>query len=225
MTQHTSPSLKQRNQGLLVSFALIDALAIASLVFYPQMATFQLSHTLAIRQFLIPLLPVAVWLLIDVVPSDIKAVLVFWRLHDVLPGHRAFTHYAAHDSRVDLAALQDKLGELPTDSTKQNAVWFKLYKQVQDNAEILESHKSYLLWRDATAFSAVLLVAAPLGLYGLIHSTHTAITSATLFTVQYIACALAGRNRGIRFVCNVVSSYIHQAPAQTQKATRKKPST
>jgi len=223
MTQHASPSLKQRNQGLLVSFALIDALAIASLVFYPRIATFQLSHTVAIRQFLIPLLPVAVWLLIDVVPSSIKAVLMFWRLHDALPGHRAFTYYAARDSRVDLAALQDKLGELPTDPTKQNTVWFKLYKEVQDNVEILESHKSYLLWRDATAFSAVLLVVAPLGLYAFIHSGHAALNSATLFAVQYVACAFAGRNRGIRLVCNVMSSYIHKTPAQ--KSTRKKSST
>jgi hypothetical protein len=42
------------------------------------------------------------------VGGNFKAKLVFWRLHDPLPGCRAFSHYLHIDPRIDANVLQTK---------------------------------------------------------------------------------------------------------------------
>ena len=49
-------------------------------------------------------LPLATLILDGIVTSDFKAVLVYWKWRDPLPGHEAFTVHGRKDRRVDMKA-------------------------------------------------------------------------------------------------------------------------
>src|ERR1035441_132521 len=77
------------------------------------------------------LLPVGFALTITTVLNGVLSVqmknrLVFLRWNSALPGHRAFSHYAKADPRIDLSNLPRLCGgTVPTDSTEQNTVWYR----------------------------------------------------------------------------------------------------
>ena len=73
-------------------------------------------------------LPLATLILDSIVTADFKAVLVYWRQKDTLPGHRAFSVHGKADPRVDMRALEDKHGPLPDEPSEQNELWYKLSK-------------------------------------------------------------------------------------------------
>lgn len=47
----------------------------------------------------------------NLISPQLKAVLVFWRWPNPLPGHRAFSRYLGKDPRIDPHRLQDKVGD------------------------------------------------------------------------------------------------------------------
>jgi hypothetical protein len=149
--------------------------------------------------------PVLVLLLTSLLPADAKAALVFWRVRDVLPGHRAFSVHALHDPRVDLASLKKNVGAFPEAPREQNSFWYKLFKKVESDTAVGLAHRHYLLFRDLAAMSFVLLVAVPTGLC-LFGADGKLITqSSILFVVQYLLSAVAGRLQGVRFVTTVLA--------------------
>ena len=64
-------------------------------------------------------LPLATLILDGIVTPDFKAVLVYWRRENTLPGHRAFGVHGKADPRVDMKALEDKHGPLPHKASEQ----------------------------------------------------------------------------------------------------------
>jgi hypothetical protein len=93
------------------------------------------------------LVPVGVAALIatvlnGVLSPDMKARLVFLRWMHALPGHRAFSQYAAIDSRIGRAALRKTVGKaLPRDPFEQNRMWYKLYKTVEKEPAVNQAHR------------------------------------------------------------------------------------
>jgi hypothetical protein len=159
--------------------------------------------------------PVIVLLLTSLLPSDLKASLVFWRGRDALPGHRAFSVYAPGDPRIDLQRLRTVTGPFPEVPRDQNALWYGLFKKVEGNPAVTEAHRHFLLLRDLAALSLLLAVIAPIVFY-LFGATSAAIGLAVgLFGIQYLATAIAARHHGVRMVCNVLA--LHGAAATPRK--------
>lgn len=162
------------------------------------------------------LIPVVVSLLVNVLPNELKAMAVYWKPYGWLPGREAFTKYGPNDPRVDMEALEANVGPLPTESRKQNARWYQLYKLVEDEAEIRDAQKSFLMYRDMAVLSLPFIALAPVCLYQVGVPLGGQWLGAGLFAVQYLLTAVSARHSGIRFVANVVA--IHSARRIAPKA-------
>lgn len=144
------------------------------------------------------------FLINGLVSADIKAILIFWRFKDPLPGSRAFTVHGPNDPRVDLTKLTAQYGPLPTTSKAQNSLWYKLYKINKLEQSVYIPHKQYLLARDVASMFVIFLVG--LGLPALIWGLYPYNWwySAVLIA-EYLLFAVAGQNYGKRFVTNVLA--------------------
>lgn len=149
--------------------------------------------------------PIAVLVLNGIVPSGVKASLVFWRLKHPLPACRAFSHHIRTDPRIDTDSLQRIYGSFPKGPEDQNRLWYRMYKSVESAASVHDAQSSYLLARDLTVASlaaAVLFAPTTLVLAG--WRISSAIYIAFL-GLQYILLMLAARNYATRFVCNALA--------------------
>ena len=202
-------SLKAANLPWLVSLVVLDIFIGLGL------ASPDLVHTTSITQFTIAramlasVSPVAVLLLSGLLPHNIKAWLVYWKVSNALPAHDAFTKHCYVDARIDVESLRKDIGNFPTAPAEQNRLWFKLYKAVETEPAVSEAHKMYLLYRDMAAISALLLIIVPIGLYLDGTPLVTAGTGLAVFALQYLIASIAARHSGIRFVTNVLT--IHSA--------------
>jgi len=48
---------------------------------------------------------------------------------------------AQTDTRIDVNALKKNVGAFPSDERDQNSMWYRLYKQVENEVSVLESHQ------------------------------------------------------------------------------------
>lgn len=209
MKTNPDRSLKSLNMKWLVMLAVFDMLLVPLFAVPDVINTATISQLTIARAFATTVLPIVVLLLTGLLPHDVKAMLVYWRATDVLPGSQAFTKYAPDDSRIDMVALEKNVGALPSEPAEQNSKWFKLYKMVANDPTIVEAHKMYLLYRDMAAMSLPLVVLVPLALYFVEAGTSALWIVAGFFALQFITTALAARHSGVRLVCNVLA--IHSA--------------
>jgi len=207
MTSRPERSLKSLNVKWLVALAAADLVAVA-LFAAPHVFTADGLMQFGIgRGIATTVLPVLVLLIVNVLPANAKALLVYW--NKALPGSRCFTKYGPSDPRTDMAALKRNVGELPTDPKEQNAKWYKLYMSVQNETEVSAAHKDFLMYRDMAVISLPWILLAPPGLKILGASLASICACGGLFFAQYLLAALSARHAGIRFVCNVLA--IHSA--------------
>ena len=156
----------------------------------------------------VAMMPVLVLVLSGVVSSSLKASLIFWRIKNALPGHRAFTKLAPLDPRIDMAELRKKLGNLPRAAKDQNTVWFKLYKKYANVDVVAKPHGSFLLARDVSTISLIFAIGGTVGLL----LGKIALGSASfyfgLMLAQYVVLAIVARNQANSFVCNVLVEHL-----------------
>ena len=198
-------SLKAQNLPWLVALATLDVIVLLVFLFPEAIGGQSLTALTAARAGITLLVPVVVLILAALISPNAKASLVFWRITNALPGHQAFSKYAADDPRIDMAALKKNIGEWPTDPRAQNALWYKQYLKVRSDKSIIEAHKAYLLFRDMAAFSIPLIVAVPCGLYANGAQWVAILASATWFIAQYALTAIPARHSGIGFVTSVLA--------------------
>lgn len=223
MKNNGEHSLKSLNMKWLVLLAAADVLFVLLFVAPDLLNGVTLTQIGIGRVLTTTVMPVVVLLIVNVLPHDVKSMLVYWRPLGVLPGCEAFTKYGPRDPRIDMVALKKNVGALPTESIEQNSKWYKLYKQVPNEPEVQEAHKLFLMYRDMAVLSLPLVALVPLSLNVAIVSNSTLALAAGLFVVQYLLTALSARWSGIRFVCNVLA--IHSArKVTTAKATTPKQS-
>lgn len=201
-------SLKSLNVKWLVSMALADALVIFLFV-VPEISKETWTTVAMIRGLSTVVLPVLVLLIVNVLPYNIKAMLVYWKPLGWLPGSEAFSRYAPADERVEMVALKKNVGVLPTDPKEQNSKWFRLYKTVENQTEVAATQKDFLMYRDMAVISLPLIVLVPIGLWLAGVGPGALWFAAALFFVQYLLAAISARHSGIRFVTNVLA--IHSA--------------
>jgi len=198
-------TLKSQNLKWLWSVVAIDAIGLA-LIASPEILSSTSVRSLAwVRLLAAGVAPVVVLLLTSLLSADAKAAIVFWRLKETLPGHRAFSVYAPRDSRINVDALRKNIGTFPDDAREQNTLWFKLYKKVEFEVTVAQAHRHYLLFRDFAAMSLLLAPLATLALYLSGAASPATWIAFAILCGQYAATALAARNNGIRFVTNVLT--------------------
>jgi len=202
-------SLKSLNMKWLVLLAVADVLVVLFFVAPELVKGASLTQVGIGRLLTATVMPVVVLLIVNVLPHNVKSALVYWKPIGVLPGTEAFTKYGPADPRIDLAALKKNVGTLPTDPTEQNTRWYKLYKQVPDEPEVVEAHKLFLMYRDMEVMSLTLILLAPAVLVLVGAGPSASWIAAGLFVIQYLVTALSARWSGIRFVCNVLA--VHSA--------------
>jgi hypothetical protein len=204
----TERSLKSLNVKWLVSMALADAVAIF-LFIVPEITKDMWTTVAVIRGLGTVVLPVLVLLIVNVLPYNVKAMLVYWKPLGWLPGSEAFTKYGPVDERIDMIALKRNVGVQPIDRREQNSKWYKLYKMVENQTEVAAAQKDFLLYRDMAVISLPLIALVPLGLWLADVDLGALLFAAALFAAQYLLTAVSARHSGIRFVTNVLA--IHSA--------------
>jgi hypothetical protein len=202
-------SLKSLNFAWHVALATADAIVLALFV-APELITSATTTQVGLYRALgAAVLPVVVLLLMNVMSSNFKAMLVYWKPYGWLPGCEAFTKYGQADHRVDMVQLKKNVGAWADAPKEQNSKWYQLYKQVETIPEVAYAQKDFLMYRDMAVLSLPLIVIAPLGLYFADASTKAMWIGAAMFVVQYVLTAISARNAGERFVCNVLA--LHSA--------------
>ena len=160
-------SLKTKNLKYLGMVLVIDAIVVWAIL-----SGHQLNLDAAIGDWqghlmkngvVISLATIVVPLLSYLLSSGIKVTLIFWRLKHALPGCRAFSVLVHRDPRIDVAALQKKVGTFPSDPDEQNALWYWLFKKHEGNIAVQESHQRYLFFRDAASISVLMLIVISIG--------------------------------------------------------------
>jgi hypothetical protein len=198
-------SLKSLNLKWLIALATADATVLALFV-APELITSATTTQLGLyRAIGAAVIPILVLLLVNVLPSNVKAMLVYWKPLGWLPGFEAFTKYGPADPRVDMSTLKKNVGAWTSDPKEQNSKWFKLYKAVENVTEVAATQKDFLMYRDMAVLSLTLIVLAPLGLYVADASRNAMWVAAGMFFVQCVLTAVSARYAGERFVCNVLA--------------------
>lgn len=205
MRNNGDRSLKSLNMKWLVLLAVADVIFVLLFVLPEALSDTTLTQAGIGRILTTMIMPVVVLLIVNVLPHDVKSMLVYWKPLGVLPGFEAFSKYGPRDPRTDMVALKKNVGALPTEPTEQNAKWYKLYKMIPNEPEVLEAQKMFLLYRDMAVLSLPLVVLVPLWL-NFVGVTNSALALvAGLFVIQYLLTAFSARWSGIRFVCNVLA--------------------
>jgi hypothetical protein len=189
----------------LVLLAVLDVIVVLLFVAPELIDGITLTKMTVMRVLGTAVLPVVVLLLTGPVPADVKAILVFWKVANPLPGSGAFTKYGPADPRIDMASLKKNIGVFPSDPYEQNKKWYGLYQLVVGDVAVVEAHKLFLMYRDMATASLPLIVLVPLGLRFAGASAIEGWIASGFFVVQYVATALSARHSGNRLVCNVLA--------------------
>ena len=137
--------------------------------------------------------------------AEAKARVVFLRWRNPLPGSEAFTRHAREDHRVNVGALEGAFGPLPTSPREQNALWYRLFKSVEDHLSVRQVHREFLFTRDYACLALLmLLVLAPLSIAEA-PSIKAAMTYSGLLTLQFALVVRAARHHGVRLVRTVLA--------------------
>jgi hypothetical protein len=201
----SSQELKPLYMKWLVLLALSDMVVVLFFVAPELIDSITLTKLAAMRALATIVLPIAVLLLTGLLSAKVKAMLVFWKVTNPLPGSEAFTKHALADTRINVAALRRHVGVLPTEPAEQNAKWYKLYRMVRDEPAVVGANKLFLMYRDMATMSLPLIVLVPVGLRIAGADAVAAWIAASVFLLQYIATALSSHHSGIRLVCNVLA--------------------
>ncbi len=98
-------------------------------------------------------------MLANILPQSVKHKLVFTRLNNELPGCR-IDLLCKSDPRVEYEKVNENWPDVfaeAIDGATRNSRWYhQIYKPVKDTREVLQAHRSFLLYRDT--FSGLLLI-------------------------------------------------------------------
>ncbi len=147
----------------------------------------------------------------NILPQSIKHKLVFTRLKNELPACK-IDKLCQKDSRVEYSSVKARWPEVFADDITpdaRNSRWYQqIYRPVKDTKEVLQAHRTFLLYRDS--FSGLLLIflatvfwsfAADSKIIGEISPAVFLIQGALVFF-----SFLAARVSGNRFVVNAVAA-------------------
>ncbi len=207
----TTAPAKSLKEGNRVYVGLVIAANLLVLYTVAQTGTISVAGLKALFTEATNLFPVGIAFIIATVANgllsaDMKHRLVFLRWKNVLPGHRAFSEYAAADPRIDLDKLKKACGnKFPEDPVEQNRQWYGLYKTVENYPSVLQVQGDFLLTRDYAALAALFLVVFGAVALIFVPSWQVSLGYCFFLVVQFVAVRQAASTYGIRFVKTVLA--------------------
>lgn len=222
-------SLKQQNRPQLIVFLVTNVLAVGAALFGLSALTTLFAEVLGgnfASMGKIIALPAVAALVLGIIswilPTNVKETVVFWRIGPYrLPSSKAFTVIAPADPRIDMARLTARLGTLPHDPAKQNALWYATYRKHDNELSVTDTNAAYLLYREMTVLVPFIAFAA----FGLVLAVpnareHLEMLGAILL-LEYVVLMLAARNSGARLISNVLALEAATSGAREVTATTK----
>jgi hypothetical protein len=200
------PNLKKKNTLQLWVFLSANILILFGLIFPVCFKTLtnDFDIVLIFKALGVSIAPLLLFLLNGLMSSHQKAVLVFWKLKNPLPGSEAFSKLSKNDTRIDRAKLKNVYGSLPKSPIEQNKLWYKIYKKNISNTIVSDSHRAFLLARDLTSLCILFVIF--LGIPVLIKGQWPiALYYFVYLLLQYVVIVIGAQNRGKRFVTNVLA--------------------
>jgi len=203
-------NIKNINRKILVGYLIINFILFC---FFSQLSNISFAdfnsilEKIANPQHLVTLLLFTLSMILEgVISSNVKAMLVFCRIRNPLPGHRAFSSIAKKDPRINLKDLQKIFpnNTVPKGEEKQNSEWYKLYRKYSSVGTVWEAHRSFLLTRDLAALTLLLIPIALLGHLMLATDDINIIIHLLILFAFLILSIISSRNYGNRFVANVL---------------------
>ena len=140
------------------------------------------------------------------VPASLKHVLVFWRVKDTLPGHRAFSKFARTDPRIDVSRLKQKCGgTFPGKGADQNKLWYQMLLRQEEHPAVADAHRRFLALRDMA--TSALLLAVFLSLAAAVLQVDLMFYPVLLsvLSIEYLILRVGAVNEAERLVCNVLA--------------------
>ena len=155
----------------------------------------------------VPLLSIIGLLILNIIPSNVKEILIFWKVNNRLPSYRWQNKVVSKDSRMNIKILNKKYGK-NISSQKQHDIWYKAYQKYKADEVILESQKDYLFSRDL-CITTILIMPIILAIFILSKiclniELDFIIVNITILIMLYIVFNIATRNNANRFICNVL---------------------
>lgn len=133
---------------------LVEVTSGRSLMAWGQLAAVGVTPVLCVRGLL--------FLLSNMTSASLKERIVHFRWNDPLPGCRSDI-LMLQDARIDLDALEPEVAALRDESLmprERNARWYReVYRPVRDIPAVKNTHRTYLLHRDAAAGVFMVLAA------------------------------------------------------------------
>lgn len=205
MGEVSNSSLKMKNRTAIWTLVVIDGVLLGIGLFGDSYVDISFSEKSTVMLLLASTAgPIIAGFMNELISPSIKAMLVFWRLTDVLPGHRAFSEIVDSDPRIDVSNLRKRIKGFPDKPKKQNQVWYSLYRKHEKDIRIEAVHQSFLLYRDCASLTllfggivtacSIFFELEPWQILFLIFG----------FTLQYGLCVVVARNTGKRFVQSVL---------------------
>lgn len=138
-------------------------------------------------------------------PSRAKELIVFWEWIDPLPGNRAFSKYLDSDPRIDAPALRSAFAPLPVEPIEQNRLWYRFYRDLQNDPAVTSLSRGYLFARDyASIVTMMLLIFGAMGV-AQITAPFVFITYILFLFVQIAVAIRSARNNAVRLVTTVLA--------------------
>ena len=155
----------------------------------------------------VPLLSIIGLLILNIIPSNVKEILIFWKVNNRLPSYRWQNKVVSKDSRMNIKILNKKYGK-NISSQKQHDIWYKAYQKYKADEVILESQKDYLFSREL-CITTILIMPIILAIFILSKiclniELDFIIVNITILIILYIVFNIATRNNANRFICNVL---------------------
>ena len=147
----------------------------------------------------------------NILPQSVKHKFVFTRLKNELPACRV-DQLCKKDSRIEYDLLKKRWPEVfsdEIDGDTRNSRWYQqIYKPVKDTREVLQAHRTFLLYRDT--FSGLTLIFLATITWSLIGDPKIiGGIKPVVFLIQgllIILSLIAARVSGNRFVVNAVAA-------------------
>ena len=201
--------LKAQNTWPLTAM-YVGAILVVAAVHWGVEEVFELSLQLGEQVLVVAALTAFGGVLSNFLPNNVKHPLVYWRIRNVLSGHRC-QRICEKDPRLssdDLKRRWPRLfrDDMPADG--QNAYWYReIYRPVRDAPEVLQAHRSFLLFRDAAA--ALFLLLLGIVLWRVVGEAvpvrSVSNWSVLILAVAFVLLSQAARQSGDRMVANAAA--------------------
>lgn len=158
-----------------------------------------------------------VFLLDSMIPGDTKQKIAYFHIGK-LPGYTIFTKMkqSVRDNRFTQSDVMKKYNQIyanmPTDRKErekyENAQWYKLYKDCKNESKILTANRDFLLCRDITIITLMLLI-----IYLILVGLKIMVFSKIIVEIiggELIVSNVSMRGKARRLAYNVISEDIYK---------------